>query len=673
MKKMFFLAAYFIFVYCNISTGQNVGIGTPNPQNKLHVAGGFRLDTLTSVNGAGILKHDATGVVHGIKFSGNIADVLRGDGSFGAAGAGSAGWVLTGNNGTNPANNFLGTTDNQPLLFRANNTRHGYIGRNIFFGSNAGLLNTGIGNIGIGSGSLEKNVSGIGIVSVGDSALHNNTAASNTAIGYKTLYANTTGTRNTAVGNEALARNVDGTDNTSLGYNALLQNMGGTIAEIPVGNKNTAVGSEALTTNIQGIENSAFGANALKFNRGNYNSAFGSNAMLLNQTGASNAAFGIISLFSNTTGYENAAFGISSLYNNTIGFHNSALGANSLSGNITGEGNTAMGYSALSSTQTAAYNTAIGYKSLLSNRANLNTGVGYRSLEKNVFGSTNTAVGEEALFNNTSGSDNVAIGSQALFDNTTGNFNTAIGYNAQVSQSNLSNSTAIGANAEVGASNALVLGGIGVNAVKVGIGVIQPLATLHVRGSAKIFAFSNTHIGEFWNGTSSSNGFEVTSIGSDAYVGIQRGSGAGLHVSKPSGTTGPLVAFFRNAAVVGAISTDGVNTSYGTTSDFRLKENRRPAHNSLQTIMQIKTENYNYISDNNKTTYTGFIAQELFKIYPQAVEPGGDDPKTKPWMIDYSKLTPLLVKAVQEQQTIIERQQSLIDELLKRVQVLEKL
>ena len=35
---------------------------------------------------------------------------------------GSAGWLLAGNAGTNPASNFLGTTDGQPLVIRTNNT-----------------------------------------------------------------------------------------------------------------------------------------------------------------------------------------------------------------------------------------------------------------------------------------------------------------------------------------------------------------------------------------------------------------------------------------------------------------------------------------------------------------------------------------------------------------------
>lgn len=36
---------------------------------------------------------------------------------------GTSDWALTGNAGTNPASNFIGTTDNQPLEFRVNNTR----------------------------------------------------------------------------------------------------------------------------------------------------------------------------------------------------------------------------------------------------------------------------------------------------------------------------------------------------------------------------------------------------------------------------------------------------------------------------------------------------------------------------------------------------------------------
>ena len=85
-----------------------------------------------------------------------------------------------------------------------------------------------------------------------------------------------------------------------------------------------------------------------------------------------------------------------------------------------------------------------------------------------------------------------------------------------------------------------------------------------------------------------------------------------------------------------------------------------------------------YKADASKTMITGFIAQELYEIFPNAV--------TKPakaedmWSVDYGKVTPLLVKAVQDQQktietlkTTVQSQQGQIDELKSLLkQVLNK-
>ncbi|MEO6039574.1 MAG: hypothetical protein ABIQ93_14260, partial [Saprospiraceae bacterium] len=50
-------------------------------------------------------------------------------------------WSVWGNAGTNPVTNFLGTTDDKPLIFRVNNKLAGRIDRskrNTYFGYEAG-------------------------------------------------------------------------------------------------------------------------------------------------------------------------------------------------------------------------------------------------------------------------------------------------------------------------------------------------------------------------------------------------------------------------------------------------------------------------------------------------------------------------------------------------------
>ena len=95
-----------------------------------------------------------------------------------------------------------------------------------------------------------------------------------------------------------------------------------------------------------------------------------------------------------------------------------------------------------------------------------------------------------------------------------------------------------------------------------------------------------------------------------------------------------------------AIGTAGTN--YVTTSDRRLKENITPTHFGLADLMKVQTVDYNFIADADKTVQTGFIAQDLDTVFPDAVSVGGDDAKTNPWSVDYGRLTPLLVKSIQD-------------------------
>ena len=77
-----------------------------------------------------------------------------------------------------------------------------------------------------------------------------------------------------------------------------------------------------------------------------------------------------------------------------------------------------------------------------------------------------------------------------------------------------------------------------------------------------------------------------------------------------------------------------------------MKNNIVNTHFGIADVMKIPVRDYTYKADAAKTPTTGFIAQELYEIFPNAV--------TKPanaedmWSVDYGKVTPLLVKAIQE-------------------------
>jgi hypothetical protein len=95
------------------------------------------------------------------------------------------------------------------------------------------------------------------------------------------------------------------------------------------------------------------------------------------------------------------------------------------------------------------------------------------------------------------------------------------------------------------------------------------------------------------------------------------------------------------------------SVSYATTSDARLKEDIVDSKTGLQALMALQVRDYRYPGDDR--IQQGLVAQDVAKIYPIAVHAGGDDPVKEPWMLDYGRLTPLLIKGFQEQQEHIAR------------------
>ena len=90
-----------------------------------------------------------------------------------------------------------------------------------------------------------------------------------------------------------------------------------------------------------------------------------------------------------------------------------------------------------------------------------------------------------------------------------------------------------------------------------------------------------------------------------------------------------------------------------------MKENIRPTAKGLNDLMRIQVSDFNFKSKPGWTE-TGFIAQQLYTVLPEVVTRGGTDPSRDPWTVDYGRITPLLTKAIQEQQGEIDtlRQQA---------------
>ena len=210
-------------------------------------------------------------------------------------------WFTRGNSGTDTSINFIGTRDAQPLLFKVNNQKAGY--------------------------------------------LDYSDISENTAFGYQTLNSNVvsgisgiSGSYNSAFGFFALSSNITGEVNTAHGAGALYSNT--------EGNVNTSIGGFSLQSNTTGAFNTATGAFALSANTtGGFNTANGAYALANNATGSFNIATGTpFTLSSNTEGSDNIATGALALTSNTIGNANVAYGSFSLGSNTTGNNNTALGF-----------------------------------------------------------------------------------------------------------------------------------------------------------------------------------------------------------------------------------------------------------------------------------------------------------------------------------------
>jgi hypothetical protein len=125
--------------------------------------------------------------------------------------------------------------------------------------------------------------------------------------------------------------------------------------------------------------------------------------------------------------------------------------------------------------------------------------------------------------------------------------------------------------------------------------------------------------------------------------------------------------YFRNQGNnIGSIigSNGGNMVSFNTSSDYRLKTDFK-GYNGLDLVNKIKTYDYAWKRDSSRMY--GFVAHELQEVIPYLVSGTKDavdaNGKLIPQSVDYSKLTPILVKAIQEQDIKIKVQEENIKKL----------
>lgn len=359
----------------------------------------------------------------------------------------------------------------------------------------------------------------------------------------------------------------------------------------------------------------------------NVDVAFRRNNAAAGKIGATSTSFGVGALTSgagtNSTAFGNNALAVSA------GSNNAAFGQNALAAcNTTAQWNTAVGTNALKgiNSPAAQSNTAIGFEAMtgIGNISNT-TSIGYHALFQNT-ANNNTAIGYNSLQGNTVSAGNTAVGAYSL-NNAGGIANTVLGFEAGFNAVG-SNNVCIGYQSGKSASNA---------------------------------TGNNTFIG--YQAGISTTGTNNIAIGFNAQVDVAANSNQ-IRIGDQS----ILVATTKVA--------------WTTSSDRRWKDNIKNSDLGLDFIQTLRPVSYNRKNDPEKKTEYGFIAQEVETAFTNADDINNgiihkDD--NGMYGLRYTDFISISVKAIQEQQLLIEQLQKTNEkllkdnqEILKRLESLEK-
>ena len=389
-------------------------------------------------------------------------------------------------------------------------------------------------------------------------------------------------------------------------------------------------------------------------------------------------------------GTDNIFMGRGAGWDINTGSYNVAIGTSAATKITTGESNTAVGYNSMEGNTTGENNTAIGRGSLLDNKT----------------GSDNVSIGQASLFN-IIGSRNVAVGKSALAALQQGNGNIAIGYgsghNANFTSGVVTNTILIGNEVFIpGGSSGpwdhklnignLVFGN-GLDGIQntissgnIGIGIPEPVEKLEVAGNIAFsndtndaailkvtnqynhFSDNNLSLGpqiDSWTLASQEGGAETAGIhGNQDFVTLwcPGDQGRYLRIIDEDAWSDNDSDPYNNGAEVAYIGSGG---QYFQVSDQNRKEQIKPINRPVEKLKQLNGYTYQYKNtdgkQNDQKTTSGVLAQELYRVFPEAVEKN----EHGEYFVHYAGIVPLLIES-------IKAQQKEIDQLKKEIRAMRK-
>ena len=198
---------------------------------------------------------------------------------------------------------------------------------------------------------------------------------------------------------------------------------------------------------------------------------------------------------------------------------------------------------------------------------------------------------------------------------------------------------------------------------RVGIGTDDPIANLHIKPFFDVpIQVIDLDVNTFGTVDNLLNSYFIRGRDSNQTIFILRGDGSlGL------GTGDPQARLDVNGDIRG--------NNFPTTSDLRYKKDIQPISDALALTLGLEGIKHNwnyedYPEKNFNEGYTlGFVAQDVNKILPELVSID----KEGYYSVAYSKMVPLLVESIKEQQNIIEQQREQLEAYNARLERIERL